>query len=495
MSEEKAIQVVKSWAHNPAKFVQEAILEPRGLNERPTAQQMQALDEVRKLVNAKIKLADGDKLTAAELEYTKKQGLSVMSGQGAGKDGLASWLIIWFLCCFPYPKIPCTAPTGHQLRDVLWSEVNKWLRGSLVKDWLVWQSDKIFFKESGGKEWFAVARTTNPKASGEEQAETLAGFHEDYLMVVCDEASGIPEPVFKPLEGTLTGRCNFIVLIFNPTRSKGFAIDSQYKDRSSWVCLHWDGEQSEMVSKEHVERMEKKYGRDSNAFRIRINGLPPTADEDVLIPWDWVMDAVDRDIEPTDNDPLVFGLDVGAGGDPSALLQRQGPKVYKLDTFDTVDSEKLTGWALGKIYDAEPSDVFIDIIGWGWGVAGNLKTRQHTAQVWDVNVAEAAAISDRFFRLRDELWWNVREKFEQRAISIPNDDELIGELTTIKYLEDGNGKIKVESKKDLKKRGLQSPNKADALCLTEYFHGNILKSMNQNRKKGRKLERVGWKTV
>ena len=166
MSEEKAIQVVKSWAHNPAKFVQEAILEPRGLNERPTAQQMQALDEVRKLVNAKIKLADGDKLTAAELEYTKKQGLSVMSGQGAGKDGLASWLIIWFLCCFPYPKVPCTAPTGHQLRDVLWSEVNKWLRGSLVKDWLVWQSDKIFFKESGGKEWFAVARTTNPKASG-----------------------------------------------------------------------------------------------------------------------------------------------------------------------------------------------------------------------------------------------------------------------------------------------------------------------------------------
>src|SRR3990167_1580564 len=495
MSEEKAIQVVKSWAHNPAKFVQEAILEPRGLNERPTAQQMQALDEVRKLVNATITLADGDTFTAAELEYTKKQGLSVMSGQGAGKDGLASWLIIWFLCCFPYPKIPCTAPTGHQLKDVLWSEVNKWLRGSLVKDWLVWQSDKIFFKEAGGKEWFAVARTANPKASGEEQAETLAGFHEDYLMVLADEASGISESVFKPLEGTLTGRCNFIVVIFNPTRSTGFAIDSQQKYRSSWVCLHWDGEQSERVTKEHILNTQKKYGRDSNYFRIRINGLPPIADESILIPWDWVMDAVDRDIEPTDLDPLVFGLDVGAGGDPSALLQRQGPKVHKIDTFDTVDSEKLTGWALGKIYDAEPSDVFIDIIGWGWGVAGNLKTRQHTAQVWDVNVAEAASISDRYFRLRDELWWNLREKFQQQAISIINDEELIGELTTIKWEEDGNGKIKIESKKDLRKRGLSSPNKADALCLTEYFQGNILKSMNQHRKKNKKVERGGWKTI
>src|SRR3989304_546021 len=495
MSEEKAIQVVKSGSKNTATWARTARKEGGGLDNISPSDQMQALEEVAKLVNAKIKLSYGDKLTDAELEYTKKQGLSIMSGQGVGKDSFAAWLIIWFLCCFPYPKIPCTAPTGHQLKDVLWSEVNKWLRGSLVKDWLVWQSDKIFFKESGGKEWFAVARTTNPKASGEEQAETLAGFHEDYLMVVCDEASGIPEPVFKPLEGTLTGRCNFIVLIFNPTRSKGFAIDSQYKDRSSWVCLHWDGEQSEMVSKEHVERMEKKYGRDSNAFRIRINGLPPTADEDVLIPWDWVMGGGDRDIETTDQDPLVFGLDVGAGGDPSALLQRQGPKGHKLDTFDTVDSEKLTGWALGKIYDAEPSDVFIDIIGWGWGVAGNLKTRQHIAQVWDVNVSEAAAISDRFFRLRDELWWNVREKFELKSISIPNDDELIGELTTIKYAEDGNGKIKVESNKDLKKRGLSSPNKADALCLTEYFQGNILKSMNQHRKKNKKVERGGWKTI
>lgn len=501
MSEDKARSVITSWVKSPAKFVQEALLDPRGKNEKPTSQQLHALEEIRRLVTAKIKSADyikgliPDKPTSAEAEYAKKQGVSIMSGQGCGKDSIASWVIIWFLCCYPYPKIPCTAPTGHQLKDILWSEINKWLRGSLVKDWLTWQSDKVFFKESGGKEWFAVARTTNPKASGEEQAETLAGFHEEHLLIVVDEGSGVPEPVFKPLEGTLTGRCNFILLIFNPTRSKGFAIDSQYKDRAQWICLHWDGEESEMVSKDHVARMEKKYGRDSNPFRIRVKGLPPTADEDVLIPWDWVMDAIDRDLEPLENDPLVFGIDVGAGGDLSVILQRQGPKVLKIDTFDTVDSEKLTGWALGKIFDAEPQDVFIDIIGWGWGVAGNLKARQHIAQVWDVNVAEAAAISERFFRLRDELWWNVREKFEQRAISIPNDDELIGELTTIKY-EEPNGKIKVEGKRELKKRGLQSPNKADALCLSEFFQGNILRSMKENKgKKKNRMERAGWKVI
>ncbi len=161
------VSLMRRWAFDPFLFVDQALRVPK-----ITTQQRDALIQVKKLVNAKIKLSKGEKLTDEEKLYSRKIGVSIMSGQGTGKDALASWLIIWFLCCFPYPKIPCTAPTAHQLRDVLWSEINKWLRQSAVKDWLTWQSDKVFFTEAGGKEWFATGRTANPKSTLEEQAET-----------------------------------------------------------------------------------------------------------------------------------------------------------------------------------------------------------------------------------------------------------------------------------------------------------------------------------
>ena len=503
MSEEKAKSIVTSWVRNPAKFVQEALLDPRGKGEKPTTQQLHALEEIRKLVNAKIKSSDiaagriQGKLSEAEASYALKQGVSIMSGQGTGKEAFCAWLILWFLCCYPYPKIPCTAPTGHQLKDNLWAEISKWIRGSLIKDWVVWQSDKVFFKESQGKEWFAVARTTNPKATPQEQGETLQGFHEDYLMVIIDEASKVPEPVFGPLEGTLTGKCNFIIMIFNPTRSSGFAVESHMKHRQSWVCLHWDGEESEMVTKTHVDQMAKKYGRDSNVFRIRIKGIPPKAEENILIPWEWIQNAIDRDdLEYQDDDPEIAGIDVGGGSDPSIFLRRKGPIIMSpIDKNDTPDSEVLTGWLVRKAMDAESEFIMVDRIGIGWAIEGNLRTRIPNAHVIGVNVSEESSDKEKFYRLRDELWWNVREEFEKGIISIPNDDELIGEVSVIRF-DDSTGKIKVESKKDLKKRGIDSPNKADALCLTSYWKYDIMKKMKkQFKNKGRIRERSGWKVV
>jgi len=253
-----------------------------------------------------------------------------MSGKGTGKDAFTSWIIKWFLCCFPFCKIPCTANTGKQLKHVLWAEIRKWLRGSNVEDWLVLQSEKVFFKEQGGKEWFAVALTANVKGTKEEQAETLAGYHEENLMVVIDEASGLPDPVFKPLEDTLTWPVNFVLMIFNPTRRTGYAKDSQYKNRKEWICLHWDAEESEIVTRESIEAKERRYGRGSNMFRMTVTGLPPHSDPDTLIPPEWVELAVDRDIGDVSEEPLFLGVDVGAGGDPSIILHRRGNKVERI---------------------------------------------------------------------------------------------------------------------------------------------------------------------
>ncbi len=464
---EADIKLIKSWVRNPRKFVIEALrLEEKG--HTLSRQQEKALDELKKLVTAKLKASEGKKLSTEEKEYAAKIGISIMSGQGTGKDAFASWVILWFLCCFPFPKIPCTAPTDKQLKVILWAEISKWLRDSHVESWLTWQSEKVFLKDHGGKEWFAVAKTVNVKGSADDQAETLAGFHEDFLMAVMDEASGIPDPVFKPIEGTMTGKCNFVLMIFNPTRSYGFAVDSHVKNRQDWVCLKWNAEESELVSRSHVERMERKYGRDSNAFRIRVKGLPPLADTDTLIPWDWVMNAVEREIEPLEDDPLLFGVDVGAGGDKSVILHRRGGLVERLTTHTTPNTMELTGWASADIDEYEASAVFVDVIGLGNGVYNRLKELGHS-RVYPVDVRSTARNNDRFHRLRDEIWWTLREQFEKGTISIPNDDELICELTTIKYEPESNGKVKVEGKKEMKRRGLESPDKADALCLTYYL--------------------------
>lgn len=420
------LALYKSWAYSFPKFISDTLPDFRA-----SVQQAEGMRELSNLINAKRKFVNGEKLTQKEAEYAKKVGISIMSGKGTGKDTYGALAIQYFLSAFPFCKIPCTAPTGHQLKDVLWGEINKWLRQSKIKDSLTWQSDKIYFNEHEGKEWFAVARTCNPRATAEEQAETLAGFHEDFLMIVIDEASRVPDPVYKALEGTLTGKCNIIILIFNPTRSKGFAIESQNRDRHRWICLRWNAEESENVQESQIEFMRKKYGKDSNMYRIMVQGLPPLSGEKLLIQWDWAEDAIDRDVEPIPADPLIFMIDVGAGGDPSVLTRRRGPKVFKTESIDTDDSEKLTNWIARRVWDEEPEMVLLDIIGVGWAIEGNLRRLCPSSRIVGINVAEAPADESRFYRLRDELAWRLRERFEKRAISIEDDPLLIGEMTSV----------------------------------------------------------------
>lgn len=496
--------VILRWRRDAERFVTEALCV-----ERCSAQQREALSLVTRLTRAKEARAAGETLSAEARTLAEKIGISIQSGKGCGKDSLVSWCVLWMLMCFPHPKIVCTAPTQHQLRDVLWGEIAKWMRHSAARhraakspfhldEWITWQSDRVFFTEAGGKEWFAVGRTANLHASAEEQQETLAGFHEDYLMVAADEAASIPDAVFNQLEDTLTGRVNFALVIFNPIRRTGFAIDTQTRQRPRWAALHWDAEDSELVPRWSIDDKEQKYGRSSNQFRVTVKGLPPLAEDDLLIPYERVMDAVAADdLIPLDTDPLVAGIDVGAGSDPSVYLLRHGPLVVKVEEYQTDDSEQLTGWCLRQLTADEPLLAYVDTIGVGWGIAGNLRLRSQTPIV-DIKVSEAAPENERFQRLRDELYWRMRESFERRRIQIPNDDRLIGELTTLRF-DDSTGRVKVEGKRELKHRGLASPNRADALALTEYYAHDQLRRLAGRTRRPWRPRRTGlahsWKTI
>jgi hypothetical protein len=464
MNETQLKKLINRWQTNIELFVQEAIIDPYN-NDLATRyfiseQQKEGLKALSDLVELK-----------RQGKAKNKLGISIMSGKGTGKDAFASWAILWFMMCFPYPKIPCISVSSDQLSKVLWSEISKWLSHSLVKDYFTLQNDKLFYKgapeEMRGKRWFAFPKAANPKQTYDEQIETLQGIHEDYVLEVCDEVSGVLDSVLRVLEENLTGLCNLMLMIFNPTRSKGYAVDSQYKNSEYWVTLRWSAEDSEMVDKGKIAMAEEKYGRTSNPFRISILGLPPLVDEETLIPWDWIEDAVDRNIVSRETDPLIKGVDCGAGGDKSIIATRKGNKVFPFKRNNTADSHALSNW-IGTDIDAErPDTVRVDTIGIGWAIEGELREKKGGI-IESGDSRRTADDPERFTNKRAEMYWNMRELFQAGSISIPDDVDFKNELGATKYELDSRGRIKIIDKKKIKQEIGHSPDEADALALTFY---------------------------
>jgi len=490
-SSSKVNDLFFKWRYNPYSFVTEALgakpLDFKKDNPHTktvTTQQKEVLDILGKYAYVLKKKQNNHEILEEEKYLLKKMGISIKSGKGPGKTTLMAWSVIWFLCCFPKSVIPCTAPKLDQVKDVLWREVAKWIDisrkegkyGDAIFNSIVIQGEKIYMdtkvgniKGNSGKEWYAIARSASTSQSPDAPAETLQGFHAEHMMIIVDEASGVPDNVFMPLDTTLTDICNFMLMTYNPNRTSGFAYRSHHNDRMDWICFRWNCEESENVSQESIERVARKYGKDSNAYRINVLGLEPVGDNESVIPLEWVQNAVERDIVSTPDDPTFSGVDVARqGGDKSIIITRHGNVFDKeIKSFNGLDTMQLAGWVNLHISEERPRDIAVDVVGMGYGVYD--RVREVGNRIVGVNVAESTTNKAKFERLRDELWWRTREEFQKGTISIPNDEELIFELSNVKYEVRSNGKIKIESKKEMKRRGVQSPNKADALVLTYYF--------------------------
>lgn len=410
----------------------------------------------------------GAEPTDQQLEASKalveRRRVSIRSGHGTGKSTFMAWCVLWFQACYYPCKVPCTAPTSHQLHDVLWAEIAKWHR--IMKERVPelanefeWSSERFYLK-SHPMESFAVARTSRP-----ENPEALQGFHSESILFLIDEASGVAEQVFQVAEGALSTDGAFVVMAANPTREDGYFHASHHKMRDRWAALHWDGELSPMVSKQYIEDMRKKYGVDSPIYQVRVKGNFATA-ADGVIPLHLCEAAKTREIKGFGEE--VWGLDVARFGDDStALAKRRGNyQVEPTKEWFGKDTMQTAGMIKNE-YDAarvKPVSINVDVIGIGAGVVDRLK--EMGLPVRGVNVAESASVSDMYSRLRDELWFKGREWLEARDCKLADDDSLIAELTTAKYQVLSTGKIKVEGKDEMKKRGVASPNRADAWLLT-----------------------------
>jgi phage terminase large subunit len=401
----------------------------------------------------------------------ERRKLSVRSGHGVGKSAFMAWCILWFCVCYFPCKVPATAPTGHQLDDVLWAELAKWHRVMGEKlpalaaefEWFTGS----FKLKSNPSESFAVARTSRP-----EKPEALQGFHSDNILFLIDEASGVSDNVFEVAEGALSTDGAFVVMAANPTRQGGYFFDSHHKMRGEWGTLHVNGETCKRVSKSYVESMAKKYGKQSSIYRVRVQGEFAAA-SDGVIPLELCESAKIRDVGLKKDAPIIWGVDVARFGDDStAIAKRQGNwqlekcrEWYGKDTMQTAGIIKAEWDAAPG--PRRPASINIDVIGIGAGVVDRLT--ELGLPVHGVNVAESAAVNaadTHYSRLRDELWFKGRDWFAALDCKLLDDDDLIGELTGPRYSILSNGDIKVESKAEMKARGVKSPNLADAWLLT-----------------------------
>ena len=207
--------------------------------------------------------------------------VSIRSGHGVGKTALEAWAVCWFLFTRPYPKIPCTAPTQQQLFDILWPEISKWLKRSpLLNDLFEWQKTKITNK-CFPERWFATARTAS-------KSENMAGFHEEHLLFICDEASGIDDSIYETIEGALTTEDAKLLLCGNPTKNSGVFKRSFFEDRELYYTAKVSCMDTHRVADQYSQRLIKQYGLDSDVVRVRVLGEFPKAEPDGLIPLELV---------------------------------------------------------------------------------------------------------------------------------------------------------------------------------------------------------------
>ncbi|MCM1231966.1 MAG: terminase B [Ruminococcus flavefaciens] len=412
----------------------------------------------------------------------RNQMTSVRSGHGVGKSTVEAWCIIWFMITRPFPKIPCTAPTQHQLFDILWAEVSKWLRNNkAIGNDLIWTKEKLYMKEHP-EEWFAVARTASVP-------DALQGFHAEEVLYIIDEASGVSDTIFEPVLGSLSTPGARLLMCGNPTQLSGFFYESHTKNKANYATFHIDGRNSTRVSPDFVKTIINMYGEDSDVFRVRVAGEFPLQEDDIYIPLSIVERSTMTEFILQASPQLIhIGCDVARFGDDKTVVgykvnekaafykKRQGQ-----DTMKTADDIVMCGEELVQRYHWEtPIPVKVDDGGVGGGVVDRLRQIKENdperfwwLEIYPVKFGQR--IKHRY--CYDSTTYmmsvvrNLLQPFDENGqpkpieLILPDDDDLVAQLSSRKYSLTDQSKIRVESKEAMKKRGLPSPDEADCVLL------------------------------
>ena len=408
---------------------------------------------------------------------------AVKSGQGVGKTGTEAVVLLWFLTCFPFPRVVCTAPTNQQVHDVLWSEVSKWQSNSPIMSEILHWTKTYIYMVGYEKRWFAVARTAT-------KPENMQGFHEENMLFIVDEASGVADPIMDAIMGTLSGENNKLLLCGNPTKTSGAFYDAFHASRAIFSCHTVNSEESPRTNKQNISLLERKYGRNSNVFRVRVLGEFPVQEDDVFISLSLIEQAIMSEVDDIIG-KISIGVDVARYGDDETVIATKIGNRISIPTIrqgqslmQTVGDIVTTYFKLIQEYPDYTGSitVIIDDTGLGGGVTDRLAEVKAERQMYrlvivPVNFASSPPNTDgdvvHYKDMTTYLWAEVRNLLESKQISIQNDNELVAQLSIRKYAVASNGMLQLERKKEMKERGVKSPDRADAVALACFQQSRI----------------------
>jgi hypothetical protein len=401
--------------------------------------------------------------------------IAIAGGVGPGKTALAAWIADWGMTTYPDCRGRITANTGRQLSMTTWPELAKWHGMSLFSSWFEFQQRSLVSIDPKHRQNWSFDAFTWEKSN----PETIRGFHNSgkRIITINDETSATDDVVLSAEEGFLSDEDTerIWLLLGNPTRATGYFRECfpGGKRHALWKCFNIDTRTARMANQEQIAEWIRFYGLDHDFVRMNVLSQFPRASSTQFIPSDLVDGAAspDRDPPVTIYDPLVIGVDIAAYGDDKTVIRfRRGRDARTIppQKYRGLDMMQIAARVAEANERHRPDAIFIDQGNMGLGVVD--RCRQLQLPVFGIDFGDEPVGGDpsaAYFNRRAEMWGKTREWLTHGMID--DDPELKSDLTAVEYgfkLRNGRDAILLERKKDMKARGLASPDDGDALALT-----------------------------
>ena len=400
---------------------------------------------------------------------------AVASGRGIGKSALVSWLVIWMLSTRIGSTTIVSANSESQLRKVTWAEITKWLAMGLNSHWFEvsatslqpakWLTELVERDLRKGTRYWGV----EGRLWSAENPDAFAGVHNmDGVLVIFDEASGIDDASWAVTAGFFTENTpnRFWFAFSNPRRNTGYFYETFHSKRDFWNTKVVDARTVEGTDKAVYQQIIDEYGPDSSQAHVEVYGQFPSAGDDQFIGANTVDEAMKRVKYQDMSAPIVIGVDPARfGADATVIAVRQGRDIVKIIRHRGDDTMTVVGHVIEAIEEYKPTLVVIDEGGLGAGIVDRLKEQRY--KIKGINFGNKSKNPIMYGNMRAQMWGDMREWL--KTASIPNDRFLKTDLISPMMKPDSRGTIFLESKKDMKSRGLASPDAADAIAVTFAF--------------------------
>ena len=394
--------------------------------------------------------------------------LAVASGHGIGKSAQMGMLSNWAMSCWPQCRIVTTANTENQLRTKTSPEIGKWFKRSITGHWFDVQTMGVKAKDDP-ENW-----RQDFVPWSEHNTEAFAGLHNEgrIILLMFDEGSNIHEKVWEVAEGALTDENTVIIWIVfgNPTRGSGRFRECFRRFKHRWMGWQIDSRTVPGTNKDYLNQMVEDYGVDSDIVKVRVRGQFPSQSAKQFISVEDVDAARSRHLEKDQYKfaPVIIGVDPAwTGDDMMEIMLRQGNYSKSLRTIPRNDNDFEVAQIVAMLQDEHKADaVFVDA-GYGTGIVSAGRTMGRS---WRLIWFSSKPTEPAYVNKRAEMWGRMKQWLKDGgAIDLQDQglyDDLIGPETVIPKSGNFDGKIQLESKEDMKARGIPSPNRGDALALT-----------------------------